>query len=416
MAQLSDDCFAFGGRLLPLDEALGRLRDVFPPVEATEAVALDRGIGRILAADLAASLDVPRHDNSAVDGYAFRHVDLKPGAPTRFRVAGRAAAGHPAEGARAMGTAVRIFTGAPMPDGFDSVAMQEDCRVEDGHVVIPPGLKPGANRRFAGEDVRRGTVGLAAGTRLRAQEIGLAAAFGLTEVTVRRRLKVAVLSTGDEIAEPGRALAPGQVYDSNRRTLVALLSGLGAEVTDLGILPDRPDAIRRHLADAAAGHDAIVTSGGVSEGEEDHIRDGVAQLGRLHWWRIAIKPGRPVSVGQIGTTAFLGLPGNPAATMTTFFLVARPILLQMAGALTRPPVRLNVRAGFSQKKKPGRVEYVRVRIETGPDGPVARRFPREGAGLLSSMVWSDGLAELPLDLEHLEEGAWLAYLPFAEMT
>ncbi len=416
MAQLSDDCFAFGGQLLPLDEALGRLRDVFPPVEATETVPLDQSIGRILAADLAAPLDVPGHDNSAVDGYAFRHADLEPGAPTRFHIAGRAAAGHPVDGARAKGTAVRIFTGAPMPDGFDSVAMQEDCRVEDGHVVIPPGLKPGANRRFAGEDVRRGTVGFAAGTRLRAQEIGLAAAFGLTGLTVRRRLKVAVLSTGDEIAEPGRALASGQVYDSNRRTLVALLSGLGAEVTDLGILPDQPEAIRRHLADAAAGHDAIVTSGGVSEGEEDHIRDGVAQLGRLHWWRIAIKPGRPVSVGQIGTTAFLGLPGNPAATMTTFFLVARPILLQMAGAAARPLTRLQVRAGFSQKKKPGRVEYVRVRIEAGADGPVARRFPREGAGLLSSMVWSDGLAELPLDLERLEEGASVAYLPFAEMT
>lgn len=415
MAQLSDDCFAFGGRLLPLDEALGRLRDVFPPVDATETVPLDQAIGRILATDLVAPLDVPGHDNSAVDGYAFRHADLEPGAPTRFHVAGRAAAGHPVDGARANGTAVRIFTGAPMPDGFDSVAMQEDCRVEEGHVVIPPGLKPGANRRFAGEDVRRGTFGLAAGTRLRAQEIGLAAAFGLTGLSVRRRLKVAVLSTGDEIAEPGRALAPGQVYDSNRRTLVALLAGLGAEVTDLGILPDQPGAIRRYLADAAAGHDAIVTSGGVSEGEEDHIRDGVARLGRLHWWRIAIKPGRPVSVGQIGTTAFLGLPGNPAATMTTFFLVARPILLQMAGAAARPLTRLQVRAGFSQKKKPGRVEYVRVRIEAGPDGPVARRFPREGAGLLSSMVWSDGLAELPLDLERLEEGASVAYLPFAEM-
>ena len=416
MAQLSDDCFAFGGQLLPLDGALGRLRDVFPPVGDAEVVQLDRAAGRVLAADLVASLDVPGHDNSAVDGYAFLHADLDPGAPTRFRVAGRAAAGHPVEGGRGTGTAVRIFTGAPMPVGFDCVAMQEDCRVEDGHVVIPPGLKPGANRRFAGEDVHRGTVALVAGTRLRAQEIGLAAAFGLTELTVRRRLRVAVLSTGDEIAEPGRALALGQVYDSNRRTLAILLAGLGAEVTDLGILPDRPEAIRRHLADAARGHDAIITSGGVSEGEEDHIRDGVAALGRLHWWRLAIKPGRPVSVGQIGQTAFLGLPGNPAATMTTFFLVARPILLQMAGAVARPLVRLNVRAGFSQKKKSGRVEYVRVRLEAGPDGPVARRFPREGAGLLSSMVWSDGLAELPLDLERLEEGAWLAYLPFAEMT
>jgi molybdopterin molybdotransferase len=416
VAQLSDDCFAGDNRLLPLEEAFARLKDVFPPVAEVEAVSLDQATGRILAADLAAPIDVPAHDNSAVDGYALVHADLDPAAPTRLRIAGRAAAGHPFQEVPVRGTTIRIFTGAPMPGGFDSVLMQEDARVDDGHVVVPPGLKRGANRRFAGEDARRGSVALAAGTRLRAQEIGLAAAFGLTEVVVRRRLRVAVLSTGDEIAEPGERLSAGQVYDSNRHTLAVLLTGLGATVTDLGILKDQPDEIRRHLGAAAEHHDAIVTSGGVSEGEEDHVRDGVAALGRLHWWRVAIKPGRPVSVGQIGRTAFLGLPGNPAATMTTFFLVARPVLLQMAGASPRPLVRLNVRAGFAHKKRPGRLEYVRVRLEAGPDGPIARRFPREGAGLLSSMVWSDGLAELPFDLERLEEGAWLAYLPFAEMT
>lgn len=416
MAQLSDDCFAFGGKLLPLDEALARLKDVFPAVAETERVPLDRAVGRILASDLAAPIDVPAHDNSAVDGYAFRHADLAPSGSTRLRLAGRAAAGHPLTGAPDRGTSARIFTGAPMPTGFDSVLMQEDAELDDGHVVVPPGLRPGANRRFAGEDCKRGTVAVVAGTRLRAQEIGLAAAFGLTELVVRRRLRVAILSTGDEIAEPGASLASGQIYDSNRRTLAALLNGLGAEVTDLGIIEDRPEEIRRRLAAAAEGHDAIVTSGGVSEGEEDHIRDSVATLGRLHWWRVAIKPGRPVSVGQLGGTAFLGLPGNPAATMTTFFMVARPLLLQIAGAAPRPQVRLRVRAGFGQKKKAGRVEYVRVRLEAGPDGPLARRFPREGAGLLSSMVWSDGLAELPLDLERLEEGSWVDYLPFAEMT
>lgn len=416
MAQLSDDCFAFGGKLLPLEDALARLKDVFPPVVETERVLLDRVAGRILADDLLAPIDVPAHDNSAVDGYAFRHADLVAAGSTRLMLVGRAAAGHPHVGTPAPGTAVRIFTGAPMPSGFDSVLMQEDATVEDGYVIVPPGLKPGANRRFAGEDCKQGSVAIVAGTRLRAQEVGLTAAFGLTGLVVRRRLRVAVLSTGDEIAEPGTRLASGQIYDSNRRTLATLLTGLGAEVTDLGILEDKPEAVRLHLAAAADGHDAIVTSGGVSEGEEDHIREGVATLGRLHWWRIAIKPGRPVSVGQIGATAFMGLPGNPAATMTTFFMVARPLLLQIAGAAHRPQIRLRVRAGFTQKKKSGRVEYVRVRLEAGADGPVARRFAREGAGLLSSMVWSDGLAELPLDLERLEEGSLIDYLPFAEMT
>jgi len=414
MAQLSDDCFAHGPRPLPLEEALQRLKDVFPPVAGTQALWLDDAIGRVLAHDLVAPIDVPTSDNSAVDGYALAHRDLDPLTPTRLFTVARAAAGHPVDIAHQPGTAIRIFTGAPMPPGRDTVAMQEDCRVEDGFVVVPPGLKLGANRRFAGEDVKAGAVALAAGTRLRAQEIGMAASFGLTELTLRRRLRVAVLSTGDEIAEPGRARGPGQVYDANRRTLAALLTGLGAEVTDLGILPDRPEAIRVALAEAAARHDALLTSGGVSEGEEDHVRAGVATLGRLHWWRLAIKPGRPVSVGQIGSTAFLGLPGNPAAAMTTFFLVARPLLLQMAGAELRRPVRLDVRAGFRRKKKPGRVEYVRVRLESGAKGPVAHAFPREGAGLISSMVWSDGLAELPLDLERLEEGDRVAYLPFTE--
>lgn len=412
MAQLSDDCFAFGGPLLPLDEAVALIRGRLGPVTAAERLPLIQCLDRVLAEDLTAPIDVPSFANSAVDGYAVRFADLAEAGETALPVAARVAAGQRLDGPPPPGTAVRIFTGAPMPDGFDTVMMQEDAVLDGDRVVLRPGLKRGANARAAGEDVARGSLALPAGRRLRPQEIGLAASLGLTALPVRTPLRVAIFSTGDELAEPGGDRPPQAIYDSNRFTLQALLARMGCRVTNLGILRDSRDGIAAALAAAAPDHDLILTSGGVSTGEEDHVKAAVEAQGRLHVWRVGIKPGRPVALGQVGETAFAGLPGNPVAVMVTFLCLVRPLVQQLQGAEPLDPPRFPVRAGFDYKKKKDRREYVRVRLQTAADGALeARKFPREGAGILSSMVAADGLVELPEDCTRVSPGDSLSYLP-----
>ncbi len=401
---------------MSLQEALALLEERTGLVAGIERVPLATALGRILAEDLIAPFPVPAHANSAVDGYAVRFEELLPDGPTTLVVVGRAAAGHPERRVLRSGEAIRIFTGAVMPEGADTVLMQEDCRVEGDRVTIPAGIKPGANRRRAGEDVEAGAVALAAGTRLRAQEVGMAASLGFASLPMRTRLKAALFSTGDELLEPGQRSAPGRIYDSNRFTLAALLAGLGVSVTDLGIMPDREPIIREALRQASEEHDLVVTSGGVSVGEEDHVKSAVQALGSLYFWRLAIKPGRPIALGQVGRVPFVGLPGNPVAAMVTFLRVVRPLILKLAGARNREPLFYRVRAGFAYRKKTGRREWVRVSLVADGEGRLeARKFPREGAGILSSMVASDGLAELPEDLTHLEPGAMVDVLPFAEL-
>ncbi|MCK6454285.1 MAG: molybdopterin molybdotransferase MoeA [Alphaproteobacteria bacterium] len=418
MAQLSDDCFAFGGPLITVDQAWTLMRERLQPVVEPESVKLMQAHGRILAEDITAPFDVPPCDNSAVDGYAVFFDDLAPDAETRLKlVEGRAAAGHPFAGELPRGRALRVFTGAVMPPGPDTVMMQEDCALEGGTVVIRPGIMRGANRRRAGEDVKAGAVVLKRGTRLRPQDVGMAASMGRAEIQVYRRLRVALFSTGDELSEPGTALPRGSIYDSNRYTLASLLGGLGCTVSDLGILEDRFEVVRGALERAAAAHDLIVTSGGVSVGDEDHVKAAVEALGSLHVWRLAIKPGRPAALGQVGRTPFLGLPGNPVAVMVTFYGLARALVLLLSGAAPDRPQRFRVRAGFQHRKKAERREYLRARLEREADGSlVARRFPRDGAGILSSMVESDGLVELPEDLTRLEPGTIVDFLPFSEVA
>jgi molybdopterin molybdotransferase len=415
MTQLSEDCFAFGGALLSVDEALARIEDRVAAVVETEPVPLAAAHGRILACDVVATMALPPHANSAVDGYAFAHADLASNGDTVLPVSGRAAAGHPLGRPALRGEAVRIFTGAPMPDGTDTVMMQEDCTLENGRVRLKPGIRKGANRRHAGEDVAAGAVALAAGRRLSAADLGLAAALGYCQLSVFRRLRVALLSTGDEVYDPGTPLPPGAIYDADRYLLAALLSGLGCAVTDFGIRPDREAALADTLATAAAEHDLIVTSGGVSTGDEDHVKPVIERLGSLYFWRLAIKPGRPVALGQIGGVPLIGLPGNPVAVVVTFIVLARPLILKLSGAHPALPRLFPVRAGFSHRKKPGRREYLRASLQRDRDTIVAVKFPKDGAGILSSIVQSEGLLVIGEMTSDLAPGAMVDFLPFSEV-
>ncbi len=419
MAQLSDDCFAHGSKLMPLDEALGLLAARIKTVAEPEQASLAACLGRVLAEDVTATRDVPPHDNAAVDGYAVFFDDLSSGAETELPVVGRAAAGHPFARAQKRRQAVRIFTGAPMPVGEDGMApdtvmMQEDCTADGAFVRIAPGIKRGANRRKRGEDIKAGDVILRAGRRLKPQDIGLAASVGRVRLAVRRPLRAALLSTGDEIREPGAEAPPGTVYDANRFAIRALLEAIGCRVTDLGIVPDQFEAVRTALARAAEGHDLIVTSGGVSSGEEDHVKAAVEALGRIHFWRLAIKPGRPIALGQIARVPIIGLPGNPVAVIVTFLRVARPIILRLAGAADEAPTLFRVASGFDYKKKADRREWVRARLAAGGTGEMqAQMFPRQGAGVLSSIVGSDGLVELPETVTQVRAGDMVDFLPFS---
>jgi molybdopterin molybdotransferase len=421
MAQLTDDCFAFAGPLLPISEMERLIAERVTPVIEDEQVALRAAHGRVLANDIVAGTDLPPFDNSAVDGFAVRSQDLDPAAETRLKVVDRITAGHRPETGLEPGQAARIFTGAPMPAGADTVFMQEDCRVEGDLVLLPPGLKAGSNRRLAGEDVRAGNVILPAGRRLAAQHLALAASVGLTELPVRRRVRVAIFSTGDEIVEPGSARPEPALFDANRFLLDGLLERLGAHVTDLGILPDDPATLGAALKTAAADHDLVLTSGGVSTGEADHVRDAVEAIGRLVFWRVGIKPGRPVAMAVIstGTTsaAFVGLPGNPAAVFVTFVRVVRPLLLRLAGALPEPLLAMPVRSGFAYKKRKDRREYVRVTLRSTPAGEIeAIKYPKDGAGIITSLTETDGLVELAEDVTTVAPGTTVGFLSYAALT
>jgi molybdopterin molybdotransferase len=407
MAQLTDDCFAFGGALLPLAEAQARIAGLFEAVAGIETVALREASGRVLAHDIAAPISLPPQANSAVDGYAFAHADLHADGPTTLKLQGRTAAGQ-SPAIVAVGHASRIFTGAVMPAGLDTVMMQEDCEATSGSVTLAPGLKRGANARPKGEDIGEGAIALPVGRRLMPPDLALLAGLGLTEIVVRRKLRVTVFSTGDELADPPGPLPPGRIFDANRAMLLALLARLGADARDGGILPDNAEATARALRDAADDSDLLVTSGGVSTGEEDHVRTAIAAAGRLEFWRVALKPGRPVALGMLGETPLLGLPGNPVAALVTFQALGRPLFDRLAGATYQSPPMLRAVSGFSYRKKIGRLEYVRVTLDA--DG-VAHRYPKEGAGIITSLTESDALMALPESMTQLVPGDAAPIIP-----
>lgn len=417
MAQLSNDCFAQdGGALLRLDDALADLRRRLVPVAAAERLPLSQAMGCALAEPLMAKVAVPPCDNSAVDGYALRHADLDATMPTGLEVIGRAAAGHPHAGRLGPGQAVRIFTGAVMPDGADTVMMQEDCRLEGGRVIVMPGIKRGANSRARGEDIAEGAEAMSTGQRLDARHAALAAAIGHHKAMIYRPLRIALLSTGDEVHEAGGQLPPGGVYDANRPMLSALLRQGGFTVNDLGILPDRRDRLTATLQQAAATHDAVISSGGVSTGEEDHVKAAIDAVGRLDFWKLAIKPGRPVALGLLGNTPYIGLPGNPVAALLTYVFFARQVLEQLGGYAPRPPQSLPVAAGFRYRKKADRREWVRVSLHAPMQGAaVAHKYPVDGAGVITSLTGTDGIVELAEDRLELEPGEMLPFYSYAAL-
>jgi molybdopterin molybdotransferase len=416
MAQLSNDCFAFGGPLMSVGEAQALILERLQPVVGTERVPLVAADGRVLAEDIVAPVDLPPFDNSAVDGYAVRFADLAPEGETVLPVSGRVAAGA-TPGEAPPRHAVRIFTGAPMPAGLDTVFMQEDVRLEGDRAILPSGLKAGANRRLAGEDVARDAMALPLGRRLSPRDLALLSGLGIAEALVREPLKVAVFSTGDEIVSPGEPLRAAGVYDANRFMLVALLQRLGCAVTNLGILPDRRAAVAEALAGAAGSHDLLMTSGGVSTGEEDHVKAAVDAAGALTFWRLGIKPGRPVAMGVVQGKPFIGLPGNPVAVFITFVHVARALVARLSGETFLVPEPLPVEAGFSYRKKEGRREYVRVRlVRDGSGRVVAQKYPREGAGVITSLTETDGLLELSEETTQVEAGATVGFLPYGMLV
>jgi molybdopterin molybdotransferase len=399
--------------MLSLPQALERLLAAVRPLAETETVPTFDALGRVLARGVASAIDVPPQDNTSMDGYAVRAADIV-AAGTTLPVAQRIPAGVVGQ-PLAAGTAARIFTGAQIPPGADAVVMQEQTTVVDGGVRFDAVPTPGQWVRRRGEDVRAGAEVLSAGTRLTPQAMGLAAAVGAGTLVVVRRPRVALFSTGDELVMPGsvapEAMPPGAIYNSNRFTLRGLIEALGCECTDLGIVPDRLDATRDALRRAAAGNDLIVTSGGVSVGEEDHLRPAVQAEGRIDLWQIAIKPGKPLAFGAVGAALFVGLPGNPVSSFVTFLLAVRPVLLAMMGAPAAHPAGLPMRADFDWPQPDKRREFLRVKRNA--DGGLDL-FANQSSGVLTSAVWGDGLVDNPPG-QAIRRGDRVAYLPLSEL-
>jgi molybdopterin molybdotransferase len=418
MAKLNDDCFVLDKDRITHLEALAILKSRVSTAVESEDVPLAKAAGRFLAEAVISPRPIPAHDNSAVDGYAFAHSDYSKQKVARLIIAGEASAGHPFQAELPPDRAVRIFTGAVMPDGLDTVVMQEDAPIErkdeDYWVIIPPGLKQGANRRFAGEDSAAGAMLVDPGTRLRPQEIATAAATGLDRLRCFAPLKVAIFSTGDEILRPGEAFSAGKVYDANAAMLEALVRAAGAEPVSLGILPDSAELVRAALLNASRKYDAVVISGGASQGAEDHVVRSIDALGQRHLWQIAIKPGRPMSFGQIGDCVVLGLPGNPVAVFVCFLIYGSPMLTRLAGGAWPEPVRFPLPASFTQKKKVGRREFWRARLTRAHGGLWVAKFARDGSGLISSMREADGLIEVGEDVSEVREGDQVDFIPFTE--
>jgi molybdopterin molybdotransferase len=415
LEQIASCVAGYDPNALPVAQAQAFIARLVPRVSAVESVALRSSLGRVLARDVVSAIDVPAHDNSAMDGYALRGVELAAGADTLLRIAGTGFAGQSFSGAVPAGHCVRIMTGAVMPHGLDTVVPQEFTQPDGEQAVrIPAGaVRTGDNRRLKGEDLARGSSALRAGRLIKPSDLGLLASLGQAEVPVFRKLRVAFFSTGDELRSIGEPLGEGCVYDSNRYTIWGMLQRLGCEVIDLGVVRDEPAALRAAFSEAAASADAVITSGGVSVGEADHTKKIMAELGDVLFWRIAMRPGRPMAIGRIGNSILFGLPGNPVAVMVTFYAFVRDALRAMSGATVEPQPMLRAACTTALRKKPGRTEYQRGIVTPAADGRWEVAITgSQGSGILSSMSVANGMVVLHHGQGNVEAGDEVDVIPF----
>ncbi|BBB31322.1 gephyrin-like molybdotransferase Glp [Neptunomonas japonica] len=395
--------------LMPISDALSAILQMAPKPTETEVVYLEHAVGRVLAESPIAAVDVPPADNSSMDGYAINSCSINEGGKTTFAVSQRVPAGR-APQPLVSGTAARIFTGAEIPQGADAIVIQENAQFDGEKVVMDGPVQVGQNIRAKGQDIKVGQVFLAKGVRLQAADVGVLASTGLDSIAVFRPIKVAIISTGDELVSPGESLAPGQIYNSNRFVLASLLTQMGCVPIDIGKVADTAEAVEEALEQAAEQADCIISTGGVSVGEEDHVKQSVERLGKLDVWRLKIKPGKPLAFGSVKETPFFGLPGNPASALITFCLLARPFLIRMQGAGYALPLAFNVPADFEHLKSGNRQEYMRARMEQGRIAV----FHNQSSGILSSASWSNGLVVIPPG-SVVHKGDLVSFIPFSEL-
>ena len=414
MAQLSQDCFAFGKKLIKLETAINRIKKNIKPTEKIEEINTSKSLNRILANNIIAKINIPPHSNSAVDGYAIKYNDYKSG-NREFNIVGKSTAGHPYNKKNKKLDCIRILTGAIVPNGYDTVIMEEDCIIKNETLILPNKIKKFMNYRHLGEDIKVKDKVFLAGHKLRPQDIGVLYSIGIKIIKVYEQLKVCVFSCGDELSNTDIPLKKGKIYDSNRIMLVNFLSKLNYKVQDLGILKDNKAYISKKLNKASINNDFIITSGGMSLGDEDHIKPIIEESGVMHVWRLAMKPGRPVGFGIYNETPILGLPGNPAAVFVTFLMLGIPILKLMSGHKLLKNTYIPVKINFEHKKKLGRKEFLRVQLKSKGNSLILNKFHKEGAGILSSASWATGLGIIDDNIKEVKKQDTINYISLNEL-